>query len=118
MAARSIGGAPVVIAVMNTGELIHRGTELFKVDKETAHNFFRVMEIQSSAASVENMLLAATSLGLGSVWLGVLALIQDEVLKFLGSTSGEFMAIIPLGYPAKPGVKPAKRELSMVVKYL
>ncbi len=118
MASRSIAGAPVVIAVMNTGELIRRGTDLFKVDKETAHDFFRIMEIQSSAASVENMLLAATSLGLGSVWLGVLALIQEEVLRFLWEPSGEFVAIVPLGYPAKPGVKPPKRELDMVVKYL
>ena len=59
-----------MIAVANTGDLIRHGTELFKVEKETAHDFFRTMEIQSSAAAVENMLLAATSLGLGTVWLG------------------------------------------------
>jgi nitroreductase len=118
MASRSIIGAPVVVAVVNTGELIRRGTELFKVEREKAHDFFRIMEVQSSAAAVENMLLAATSLGLGSVWLGVLALIQKEVLGFLGEPSGEFVAIVPLGYPAKPGVKPSKRELDVVVKYL
>ena len=36
--------------------------KLFQVEKETAHDFFRTMEIQSSAAAVENILLAATSL--------------------------------------------------------
>ena len=51
---------PVVIAAANTGHLIEHGTELFKVDKEMAHDFFRTMEIQSSAAAVQNLLLAAT----------------------------------------------------------
>jgi len=118
MASRSIMNAPVVVGVMNTGELIERGTELFKMDKETANDFFRIMEVQSSAASVQNMLLAATSLGLGTVWLGVLALMQKEVLEFLGEPQGEFVAIIPIGYPLKPGVQPSKHTLDMVVKYL
>ena len=78
MAAKSIISAPIVIAVTNTGDLIRHGTKLFQVEKETAHDFFRTMEIQSSAAAVENILLAATSLGLGSVWLGVLYLMKDR----------------------------------------
>ncbi len=56
MGAKSIISAPVVIAVANTGDLIRHGTELFKVEKDTAHDFFRTMEIQSSAAAVENIL--------------------------------------------------------------
>jgi len=118
MASRSIATAPVVIAVANTGELIERGTELFKVDKNTAHDFFRIMEIQSSAAAVQNLLLAATSLGLAAVWLGVLVLIKSDILRFLGEPEGEFMAIIPIGYGAKQSAGPKKRPLNMVVRYL
>ena len=70
MGAKSIISAPVVIAVANTGDLIRHGTALFKVEQETAHDFFRTMEIQSSAAAVENILLAATSLGLGCAGVG------------------------------------------------
>ena len=95
MAAKSIISAPIVIAVTNTGDLIRHGTKLFQVEKETAHDFFRTMEIQSPAAAVENILLAATSLGLGTVWLGVLYLMKDEVLRFLGEPEGEFMAVVP-----------------------
>lgn len=118
MAARSIAGAPVVIAVTNTGELIDRGTELFKVDKDLARDFFRTMEIQSSAAAVENLLVAATSLGLGTVWLGVLFLIKDDVLRFLGEPQGEFMAVVPVGYAAKTGASPEKRSLDVTVRNL
>jgi len=118
MAARSITNAPVVIAVINSGELIEHGTELFKVGKELGKDFFRTMEIQSSSAAVQNLLLAATSLGLASVWLGILFLIKDDVRTFLGEAKGEFMAVIPVGYPVKEAHSPHKKPLRYVVKDL
>jgi len=118
MACRSIAGAAVVIAVVNTGELIRRGPRLFAVNQEEVFDFFRIMEIQSSAAAVQNMLLAATSLGIGSVWLGILILIKDEVLGFLGEPQGEFMAVVPVGYPLRHSNSPKKQPLETCVKYL
>lgn len=118
MGAKSIISAPVVIAVANTGDLIRHGTELFQVEKDMAHDFFRTMEIQSSAAAVQNILLTAASLGLGSVWLGILYLIKDDVLRFLGEPKGEFMAVIPVGIPVKIGSGPQKHSLDMKVKQL
>jgi len=120
MASRSIISAPVLIAVANSGELINRGTELFKVDKESALDFFRIMEIQSSAAAVQNLLIAATSLGLSTVWLGILVLIKNEVLRFIGEPEGEFMAVVPVGYAAKTiaGGGPDKKPLNTVVRDL
>ena len=108
----------MVIAVANTGDLMRHGTDLFQVEKEMAHDFFRTMEIQSSAAAVQNMLLAATSLGLGTVWLGILYLIKDDVLRFLGEPGGEFMAVVPVGIPARVGSGPQKHPLDMKVKKL
>jgi len=118
MSARSIISAPVVIAVANTGELMERGTQLFKIEQEMARDFFRTMEIQSSAAAVENLLLAATSLGLATVWLGILFLLKDDVLNFLGEPKGEFMAVIPIGYAERSGSSPQKQPFEMKVRYL
>jgi len=118
MASRTIASAPVVIAIANTGELIEHGTSIFKIGKESAHDFFRTMEIQSSAAAVQNMLLAATSLGLGTVWLGIMYLIKAEVLEFLGEPQGEFMAIVPVGYPSRVPSGPQKRSLDFVAKWM
>jgi nitroreductase len=118
MACRSISGAPVVIAIVNTGELIRRGPRLFAADQAEVRDFFRIMEIQSSAAAVQNMILAATSLGIGSVWLGILILIKNEVLNFLGEPRGEFMAIVPVGYPLRHSSSPKKQPLATCVKYL
>jgi nitroreductase len=114
LASRSIASAPVVVAIVNTGKLISHGTELFKVEKDVAHDFFRIMEIQSSAAAVQNLLIAATSIGLSTVWLGVLVLVKNEVLRLLGEPEGEFMAVVPVGYPAKANPGPAKQPLDVV----
>jgi nitroreductase len=118
MASRSIASAPVVIAVANTGELINHGTKLFKVDQEMAFDFFRTMEIQSSASAVQNLLVAATSIGLATVWLGILYLIKNDVLKFLGEEKGEFMAVIPVGYAKRQSKGPNKKPLDTIVKHL
>ena len=88
MASRSISAAPTVIAIANTGDLISHGRKLFGIREDLAFDFFRTMEIQSSAAAVQNLLLAATSLDLAAVWLGILYLLKDEVLEFLGEPKG------------------------------
>lgn len=118
MAARSIHSAPVVIVVANTGALIDHGTGLFQIEKEQALDFFKTMEIQSSAAAIQNLLVAATSLGLATVWLGILFLIKDDVLRLLGEQAGEFMAVIPVGYAAKSSKAPKKIDYEMLVKWL
>ncbi|SDB57245.1 Nitroreductase [Desulfonatronum thiosulfatophilum] len=118
MAARSINSAPVVVAILNTGELIARGEKLFKLEHPGVGDFFRTMEIQSSAAAVQNLLLAATSLGLGSVWLGILFLIKEDVRRFLGEPEGEFMAVIPLGYHERMTKGPNKIKTDVVTRYL
>jgi nitroreductase len=118
MAARSINSAPVVIVVANTGALINHGTELFQIENGQAREFFQTMEIQSSAAAIQNLLVAATSLGLSTVWLGVLFLIKDEVLRLMGEQEGEFMAVIPVGHAGKVGKAPKKIGCEMMVKWL
>lgn len=118
MAARSIASAPVVIGIANTGELIKHGTELFGMNNPMIGDFFRTMEIQSSAAAVQNLLLAATSLGLASVWLGILFLIKDDALRLLNEPQGEFMAVIPIGYPERETKGPGKKPLRTIIKYI
>jgi nitroreductase len=118
MASRSITSAARVVAVVNTGELIRRGPRLFAAEQEEVRDFFRIMEIQSSAAAVQNMLLAATALGIGSVWLGIMILLKDDVLEFLGEPQGEFMAVVPMGYPQRESGSPKKKPLEAFVKYL
>jgi nitroreductase len=117
MAARSVASAPAVVAVANTGDLIRHGRRQFQLSEDQTGDFFRIMEIQSSAAAVEILLLAATSLGLATVWLGILYLLKDDVLEILGEPGGEFMAVVPVGWAAVEGSGPAKRPLAAVVRH-
>jgi len=55
--------------------------------------------LQDVAASVQNMMLVAHSLGLGSCWVG--AFHEEEVIKVLKlSDNLRPVAIVPVGYPA------------------
>jgi nitroreductase len=56
--------------------------------------------IQDSAASVQNMLLAAHDLGLGTCWVG--AFKEEKVREILGLPDNlRPVAIVPVGYPAR-----------------
>ena len=60
--------------------------------------------VQDCSAATENILLAATSLGLGSVWIGVypITLLKRQVERILNLPEGvQPLNLIYLGYPAE-----------------
>ncbi len=64
--------------------------------------------VQDCSAAIENALVAANSLGLGAVWLGVHPIAEraDNVRKVLGLPEGvEPLAMLAIGHPAE--TKPA-----------
>jgi nitroreductase len=97
---KDLGGAPVVIAV----------TVWPWGDATGAAN------IQSGAAMMQNMLLAAHAEGLGTCWMTAGSLVEKEILGYLGKTDQRLLAITPIGYSAKePPVPPRKpREVRWV----
>ena len=75
-----------------------------------------------SACAAENMMLAAHSLGLGSVWINALSTICDEpdIRKLLDSyeipPQHTVIAALAMGWPKEPGKLLAKKQ--NVIKYL
>jgi len=67
----------------------------------------------SLSAAIENMLLAATALGLGGgAWKSVSPAGAIKIKEFLGIPQFYFLkALIPLGYPKKEVKAPAKRDI-------
>lgn len=114
MAGKSIYSAPIVIAVFSTGELVNEAEDFGADMKKEVEKFFFNMEIQSASAAVQNMLLQATELGLGAVWLGIVALVSEKIEKFL-NTNNKLLAMIPIGYPIKINQPPQKKSLEDVV---
>lgn len=72
--------------------------------------------LQDTAAAVQNMLLTAYSLGLGTCWIG--AFEEDEVSDVLKIPEGvRPVALVPVGYPAKIGVLRSKRSMEQIVHH-
>lgn len=62
--------------------------------------------VQDCAAAVENLLLAAHSIGLGGVWIGVHPVPEREanVAEIVGMTEGlRAFCMVAVGHPAEPG---------------
>jgi nitroreductase len=72
---------------------------------------------EDAAAAIENMLLAATALGYGSLWVEGYVLAQEPLAKdILGVPDRlRLIAIIPIGKPAKTPHQAAKRPLDAVL---
>ncbi|MFQ6089554.1 MAG: nitroreductase family protein [Candidatus Methanofastidiosia archaeon] len=75
----------VVIAVENP----------FFINKD---DIFSLGSLCGTAASIENMLLAAHFLGYGSVWIGFSPIL--EAVKEVIEISGEVVCVLPIGHPA------------------
>jgi len=72
--------------------------------------------IQDTAAAVQNILLAACSLGLGTCWVG--AFREEETREILKIPRGiRPVAIIPIGYPAEVPPARSRRPISQTMHY-
>jgi nitroreductase len=70
--------------------------------------------IQDTAAAIQNILLMACSMGLGSCWVG--AFDEGEAAEALGCPPGQRpVAIIPIGYPAEQPSAPRRKAIKHVV---
>jgi nitroreductase len=78
--------------------------------------FTWTMVVQSVAAAVENLLLAAHILGLGGVWLGYPNLAGPQINAWL-QEGGELMATVSLGYPAATPGPGRRKPLQSVVRW-
>jgi nitroreductase len=100
--AETYGGAPVVIVVLVPAD---------------ANPNFRKADLESASAAMENLLLAATALGLGTCWMT--GPIRDEkTLRRILSVPDdrEIVAVTPLGYPEKIPAAPSRIDPFMEQK--
>jgi len=72
--------------------------------------------IQDTAAATQNLLLAATAMGLGACWVG--AFYEEQASKAVKAPRGvRPVAIVPIGHPAeKPSSRP-RRPISEIVHH-
>ena len=99
--------APVVIVVCadETQSSIHYG--------KRGHTLYC---IQHTAAAIQNILLVAYSLGLGTCWVG--AFNENEAKKAVKTPDGVWpVAMIPVGYPNKFPSPIDRKPLNQIIHY-
>ena len=83
--------APVLVFIVNP-----QGRPL--TDTWTAaENIHELSDVQAIGAAAENMALQATSMGIGSLWIGIIFFAYDELHDWLGE--GEMVMAMSFGYP-------------------
>jgi nitroreductase len=75
--------------------------------------------VQAVGAAIQNMLLAAHELGLGSCWIGEILKNEDQVKELVGAADDlELMAVISVGYPNKTSTSRRRDILENIVSWL
>lgn len=70
----------------------------------------RLYSVQDATIACTHAMLAATALGLGSVWVG--AFDEQGVIQAIQSLEGQVpVAILPIGYPAEEPERRTRRSL-------
>lgn len=94
---------PIIVFVVNTlGKSI---TAEFTPEER----IYEICNIQSIGASIQNMLLAATEKGIGSLWICDIYFAYSELCKWL-DCDGQLVAAIAFGYPNEfPKERPRKK---------
>jgi len=79
-----------------------------------SYKFRGLFYIQDTAAAIQNLMLAAVEIGLGTCWIG--SFNEGDVAKIVGfPTSVRPVALIPVGHPAKPQEKDTRGPLEEIV---
>lgn len=108
---RIMENAPVVIVVLNTN-----GKSPF-VQLDVDGRFSEMNDLLSIGASIENMLLKAEELNIGTLWIGNTCFAYQELMEYIGSTA-ELVGAIALGYKAEtPAMRPRKKIEDIIVYF-
>ena len=102
--------APVLIMILNTN-----GISIFEkisVDERVTE----ICDSLSIGASVENMLLRATELGIGSLWIANTCFAYKELVEFIG-TEKQLVGAVALGYADEFSNARPRKDFEDVVEF-
>lgn len=102
--------APVIVVVLNT----NAGFPFARVDNDG-----RISEICDSlsiGASIENMLLAAQEMGLGTLWIANTFFAYRELVEYL-HTDAQLVGAVAIGYADETPPQRPRKQLAELVEY-
>jgi len=101
--------------------IVKGASVLIVVLLERSKMYHQIKDHQSAGACIQNILLSAWALGIGSCWLGEILKNEERVKECLGLESDgyELCAVIALGYPADDSPRKGRNPLeSFILKKL
>ena len=102
--------APILIVVLN-----NNGKNPFDmVDADS--RFVEIFDTLSIGASIENMLLTATEIGLGTLWIANTCYAYKELTEYLETTQ-QLVGAIALGYADEKPIQRPRKQLEDIVEY-
>ncbi len=102
--------APTIVFVVNS-----LGKSIFS-ELTPEERVYENCNIQSISASIQNMILAATEKGIGSLWICDIYFAYSELCKWLAS-DGQLMAAIAFGYPNESPKERPRKKIDDVVEW-
>lgn len=102
--------APVVIIVMNTN-----GQSPYE-EIDTDRRLSEICDSLSIGASIENMLLKATQLGLGTLWIANTCFAYHDMMQVIQSP-GQLIGAVALGYPDEQPSKRPRKPLEDILEF-
>lgn len=102
--------APVTIIVMNTNG--QSPYEVIATDRRVAE----ICDSLSIGASIENMLLKATELGLGTLWIANTCFAYDDLVEAIGEP-GQLIGAVTVGHPAEHPQPRPRKPLEEILEY-
>ncbi len=82
--------------------------------RNRGRNFY---SIQDTAAMTQNLLIAATAMGLGTCWVG--AFNESAIMTALECPQGILpVSIVPVGFPAQSKPPSSRRSLQSIVQFI
>ena len=112
--AETIKRGRIIIVVFNTGEFVKQAKRFGKSYRKNA----KVAEISAISAAIQNMILVAESLEIGSCWLDMPLFCEKQINKLLGVKDEQLVAILTLGYPAEEGKRSERKPIEETVRYI
>ena len=83
---------------------------------EVHGRFVEICDSLSIGASIENILLKAQELGLGTLWIGNTCFAYQELFAYL-HTEGQLIGAITVGYANENPVARPRKKLEDIVEY-
>lgn len=102
--------APVIIFAINS-----LGKDML-ANLSPEERIYEVCNIQSISASIQNMLLAATQKGIGSLWICDIFFAYSELCKWL-NVEGELLAAVAFGYPDESPKECPRKSIDEIVEW-